>query len=143
MLEVAEADLELQLGPCEGASGMPQITRRARRRVTIGVPGLHDGAWSRRARPRCTELTVTGDRGFESSSLQRRVGYEPEILDHGWHRQLRGSHPRVVVASATSTSPGWKTVRSCASATMRTLPEAIFSPTARPVASTAPVRMSE
>jgi hypothetical protein len=73
MLEVAEADLELQLCPCEAASGMPQIARRARRRGTIGVPGLHDGAWSRRARPRCTELTVTGDRGFESSSLQRRV----------------------------------------------------------------------
>ena len=48
-----------------------------------------------------------------------------------------------VVASATSTSPGWKTVRSCASATMRTLPEAIFSPTARPVASTVPVPLSE
>ena len=27
---------------------------------TIGVPGLHDGAWSRRARPGCTELTADG-----------------------------------------------------------------------------------
>src|SRR6202030_3475006 len=27
---------------------------------TIGVPGLHDGAWSRRARPGCTELTAYG-----------------------------------------------------------------------------------
>jgi hypothetical protein len=79
MLEVAEADLELRLCPCEAASGMPQIARRARRRGTIGVPGLHDGAWSRRARPRCTELTVTGDRGFESSSLQRRVRCEPDF----------------------------------------------------------------
>ena len=83
MLEVAEADLELQFCPCKGASGMPQIARRARRRGTIGVPGLHDGAWSRRARPRCTELTVTGDRGFESSSLQRRVSGEPDFLDRG------------------------------------------------------------
>jgi PAS domain S-box-containing protein len=45
-----------------------------------------------------------------------------------------------LVASATNTSPGWRAVRSRASAITRTFPDAIFSRTARPVASTALVR---
>src|SRR6516165_1159869 len=44
-----------------------------------------------------------------------------------------------LVASATSTSPGRKEVRLCASVTTRTLPEPIFSPTARPVTRTGPL----
>src|ERR1700716_3749644 len=32
------------------------------------------------ARTRCTELTVEGDRGFESCSLQRRVMWEPHAV---------------------------------------------------------------
>src|ERR1700722_2794994 len=55
------------------ANRSPSLSTR-----TIGVPGLHDGAWSRRARPGCTELTADGGpRGFESISLQQRVSDEP------------------------------------------------------------------
>jgi hypothetical protein len=48
--------------------GVPQIARRARRRERSGVPGFTMAAWGRVARAR-TELTVEGDRGFESTSL--------------------------------------------------------------------------
>ena len=47
-----------------------------------------------------------------------------------------------VVDSATSTSPGLKLPSLRASAMMRTGPLAIFSPTARPVASTLPLAPS-
>src|SRR5205823_8644419 len=42
-------------------------TRDAR----LAIPGFAPAAWVRA--PRCTELTVPGDRGFESGPLQRRV----------------------------------------------------------------------
>jgi hypothetical protein len=40
-------------------------------------------AWVASHLPECTELTVEGDRGFESCSLQRRVSCEPDFLDRG------------------------------------------------------------
>jgi hypothetical protein len=40
---------------------------------TIGRPGLHDGGAGPSHAPECTELTVEGDRGFESCSLQQPV----------------------------------------------------------------------
>jgi hypothetical protein len=54
---------------------------------------------------------------------------------------MTGSHSGLV-ASATSTSPGRNKESSRGSAITRTLPAAIFSPTARPVTSTAPVAFS-
>src|SRR6202030_4070806 len=45
---------------------------------TISVPGLHDGAWSRRARPGCTELTADGGPRVRShlppAASQRTIG---------------------------------------------------------------------
>jgi hypothetical protein len=32
-------------------------------------------------------FSLTGDRGFESCSLQRRGCCEPDFLDHGWRRR--------------------------------------------------------
>ena len=61
MLGVAEADLQLEAAlsvrkaPQAYANRSPSLSTR-----TIGVPRLHDGAWSRRARPGCTELTADG-----------------------------------------------------------------------------------
>src|SRR6476659_8518041 len=40
-------------------------------------------AWVASHAPECTELTVEGDRGFESTSLQRRVHCEPDFLNQG------------------------------------------------------------
>ena len=74
MLEVAEADPRARLCP---SPGVPQIARRARRRERSGVPSFTMAAWVASHAPECTELTVEGDRGFESGSLQRRVGNEP------------------------------------------------------------------
>jgi hypothetical protein len=49
-----------RLCPCErrsryAADRSPSLLTR-----TIGVPGVHDGAGSRRVRPGCTELAVDG-----------------------------------------------------------------------------------
>ena len=60
---------------CITSSSCGQIGRRARRGERLGVPGFTMPARVRRAR--CTELTVEGDRGFESCSLHRRVSCEP------------------------------------------------------------------
>jgi hypothetical protein len=38
-------------------------------------------AWVASHAPECTELTVEGNRGFESGSLLRRVSREPDFLD--------------------------------------------------------------
>jgi hypothetical protein len=34
-------------------------------------------------------VLLTGDRKFESISLQRRVGCELDFLDHGWRQRAR------------------------------------------------------
>jgi hypothetical protein len=47
------------------------VADRNARRFLIGVPDFHDGAVGRVARARCTELTVEGDRGFESLPLRQ------------------------------------------------------------------------
>jgi hypothetical protein len=62
MLEVAEADLDLEAGfvHVKGAPGMPQITRRACRRERSAFRGFTMARGSRRARPGCTELAVDG-----------------------------------------------------------------------------------
>ena len=75
MLEVAEADLE------------PGFVRpQACRKSVAERVDAHDRAFrgfpmaARVAShaPECTELTVEGDRGFESGSLQRGVTCEPD-----------------------------------------------------------------
>jgi hypothetical protein len=48
---------------------------------TIGRSGLHDGGAGPSHAPECTELTVEGDRGFESRFLHQRVRCEPDYLD--------------------------------------------------------------
>ena len=55
----------------------PQPALHLARGGPAPASGLHDGGVGRVARAR-TELTVEGDRGFESTSLQRRVSCEPE-----------------------------------------------------------------
>jgi len=37
-------------------------------------------AWVASHAPECSELTVEGDRGFESGSLHQRVDCEPDFL---------------------------------------------------------------
>jgi hypothetical protein len=72
MLEVAEPISSPALSvPRRAANRSPTASTRM-----IGRSGLHDGGVGRVARAR-TELTVAGDRGFESTSLQRRVTCEP------------------------------------------------------------------
>jgi hypothetical protein len=61
---------------CERRPGMPQIARRARRRGRSAVPGSRWRRVSARARVHRSS-PKTGDRGFESMSLQRRVSCEP------------------------------------------------------------------
>src|SRR6202011_1681162 len=62
----------------------PQACRKslagARRRERSGVPGFTMAAWVASHAPECTELTVEGDRGFESTFLHQRVSCEPELL---------------------------------------------------------------
>jgi hypothetical protein len=61
MLGVAEADLQLEGGSVR-VKGAPACANRSPSLSTrtIGVPGFADDAWSRRARPGCTELTADG-----------------------------------------------------------------------------------
>src|ERR1700730_12918084 len=63
--------------PRRAANRSPSASMR-----TIGRSGLHDGGAGPSHAPECTELTVEGDRGFESISLQRRVICEPATLNH-------------------------------------------------------------
>jgi hypothetical protein len=80
MLEVAEADLELDAGfcPCErrarhAGNRSPSLSTR-----TIGRSALRDGGVGRIARRQLHRAPPQpGDRGFESRSLQRRVSCEP------------------------------------------------------------------
>ena len=68
----------------KGAPGMPQIARRACRRERSAFQGF-TMARGRVARgPGALSSPQTGDRGFESISLQRRVCCEPDF---------RGAHP--------------------------------------------------
>jgi hypothetical protein len=76
MLEVADADLELGFVHPQTC----RIARRACRRERSGVPGFTMAAWVASHAPECTELTVERDRGFESTSLHRRVYCEPEAV---------------------------------------------------------------
>jgi hypothetical protein len=64
MLEVAEAD-RLSI-PGRAASLAERVEAKR-----SGVPGFTMAAWVASHAPECTELTVEGDRGFESGSLQR------------------------------------------------------------------------
>ena len=69
MLEVTEADLELEVGlPCERGAGMRKSLARARRRERSAYRALRWRSGSRRAPPRCTELTADGDGGFAARS---------------------------------------------------------------------------
>jgi hypothetical protein len=111
MLGVAEADLQLERGfvRMKGARGMPQNLSPSLWTRTIGVPGLHDGAWSRRARPGCAELTADGGPRVRIhlppaaslrtiSSAVGRIGplplqahpqeWEPALADRGLNRRL-------------------------------------------------------
>src|SRR3984893_10670943 len=58
--------------PRRAANRSPSASTR-----TIGRSGLHDGGAGPSHAPECTELTVEGDRGFESIPLQRGVCCEP------------------------------------------------------------------
>ena len=76
MLGVAEADLQLEGGfvRMKGAPGMPQIARRACGRERSAFQGF-TMARRRVARgPGALSSPQTGDRGFESISLQRGDG---------------------------------------------------------------------
>ena len=78
MLGVAEADLQLEGGfvRVKGAPGMRKIARRACRRERSAFRGF-TMARGRVARgPGALSSPQTGDRGFESISLQRRVRNE-------------------------------------------------------------------
>jgi bacterioferritin (cytochrome b1) len=58
-----------------GAITRESLERHAERRCSerSGVPGFTMAAWIASHAPACTELTVGGDRGFESRPLQRCV----------------------------------------------------------------------
>jgi len=67
MLEVAEPISSPALSvPRRAANRSPSASTR-----TIGRSGLHDGGAGPSHAPECTELTVEGDRGFESCSLRQ------------------------------------------------------------------------
>jgi hypothetical protein len=68
MLEVAEADLELAQACRKSLAERVDANDRAFR-------GFPMAAWVASHAPECT---VEGDRGFESGSLHRRVGCEPD-----------------------------------------------------------------
>jgi hypothetical protein len=82
MLEVAEADLE------PGFVRPQACGKSVAERVDANDRAFRASRWRRGsvARVRCTELTVEGDRGFESCSLQRGVSCEPDFLDQGCAR---------------------------------------------------------
>jgi FMN-dependent oxidoreductase (nitrilotriacetate monooxygenase family) len=70
-----------------GSLASPLATGRSRPEAVAypalgrgGVPGFTMAAWVASHAPECTELTVEGDRGFESCSLQRRVSREPDFV---------------------------------------------------------------
>src|SRR3984893_9890211 len=76
MLEVAEADLE-------PGFVRPQACRKSVAERVDGNDRAFRASRCRRlsvARARCSELTVEGDRGFESCSLHRRVCCEPDFV---------------------------------------------------------------
>src|ERR1700674_3879536 len=56
--------------------------------VAVSTATLIAAAWVASHAPECTELTVEGDRGFESGSLQRRVSLSRDII-------FVGQEPRV------------------------------------------------
>jgi hypothetical protein len=72
----------------------PQACRKSvAERVDANDRAFRASRWRRGsvARARCTELTVEGDRGFESCSLHRRVACEPE--DNIAHSGCRVARP--------------------------------------------------
>ena len=56
--------------------------------VAVSTATLIAAAWVASHAPECTELTVEGDRGFESGSLQRRVCLSGDFIFGGQEPRL-------------------------------------------------------